>query len=210
MRIGRTICTLMAIATASIAMAQRIICQTSRLRDGDLLFQVPLSENAITRSTAHGKDMPFDHVGIFHIEEGEPMVIEAVYEGVVETPFEEFAKRGKQIFAGRVRGADVGKSIKNAKNHLGKPYDFVFSQDDQTLYCSELVEKSFVGKTGQKLFSTIPMSFHDQTGRIMPYWEDFYSRRMMSVPEGAPGTNPMELSARKCVKIKYQWCGIDK
>ena len=86
---------LMAIATTSVAFGQRIICHTSQLRNGDLLFQVPLSENAITRSTAHGKDKPFDHVGIFHIEKGKPMVIEAIYEGVVETPFEEFAKRRK-------------------------------------------------------------------------------------------------------------------
>ncbi len=210
MTIPRTVFAIVLLTLGTTAWGQRIICQTKYLHDGDLLFQAPQKDNAITLSTAHEKAIAFDHVGIYHISNGMPMVMEANYEGVVDTPFDQFCKGSKQLFVGRVKGADIPRSIENAKRHIGKPYDFVFASSEQNIYCSELVEKSYVDKKGRKLFNTIPMSFHDKTGTILPYWEEFYSRRLMSVPEGEPGTNPMELSTRKCVKIKYQWCEIAK
>ena len=57
---------------------------------------------------------------------------------------------------------------------------------------------------GKLFFPPIPMSFHDDDGVITPFWSDFYSHRALDVPEGVPGTNPGELSRRKCVRIKYK------
>ena len=54
----------------------------------------------------------------------------------------------------------------------------------------------YVGMDGKPIFGTIPMSFHDSTGRILDYWTEFYRQRGMAVPEGLPGTNPGELSRR--------------
>jgi uncharacterized protein YycO len=210
MSVRQAVVIILAMTSMMGARSQSIISQTSLLRDGDLLFQAPPSDNPITRSTGYGHTIAFDHVGIFHIDGEKPMVLEANYDGVVDTPFEQFVKGGKQVFVGRVKGADLRQSIDNARRFLGRPYDFVFSDGNDAIYCSELVEKSYVDKRGKQLFTTIPMSFHDQTGEILPFWEDFYARRLMTVPEGLPGTNPMELSTRKCVKIKYQWCRIDK
>ena len=72
--------------------------------------------------------------------------------------------------------------------------------------------KSFVLtlKDGTKVFSPVPMSFHGQDGLIMPYWADFYSRRLMEVPEGVPGSHPAGLSRSSQVRIKYEWKGFVK
>ena len=63
------------------------------------------------------------------------------------------------------------------------------------------MQLAYVNKKGQPLFTTIPMSFHDQSGRITDYWTQFYAERGLEVPEGQPGTNPGELSQRSLVSI---------
>ena len=59
-----------------------------------------------------------------------------------------------------------------------------------------------VDKDGYRLLSPIPMSFHDASGQITPYWQQFYKEHGMEVPEGWPGSNPGELSQRQEVRIK--------
>ena len=155
--------------------------------------------------------MPIDHVAIFFKREGQPMVIEAIYEGVVERPLETFLQEEQMVLVGRIKGRwDPTTTLRNARRYLGLPYDFVFLPDNGAIYCSELVQLSFVDRSGKPVFSPIPMSFHDESGKITPYWADFYARRALDVPEGKPGTNPHEMSRRKCVKIKYKWQRIDK
>jgi len=63
------------------------------------------------------------------------------------------------------------------------------------------VQLSYLDHQGKPLFSTIPMSFHDASGRITDYWIQFYARHQMAVPEGKPGSNPGELSRRPSVRI---------
>ena len=94
------------------------------------------------------------------------------------------------------------QSIANAKHYLGRPYDRLYLPDNDAIYCSELVQFSFVNKHGKRLFAPIPMSFHDASGRITDYWIQFYAKHNMEVPEGEPGTNPGELSQRKEIRIK--------
>ena len=110
----------------------------------------------------------------------------------------------------------------NARKFLGRPYDDIFLPSDSAIYCSELVQKSFVFKDGLKerdhnvkevdskatgsgtkhfVFGTIPMSFHDSTGNVTEFWAKFYSARGLAVPEGEPGTNPGQLSRDPNVKI---------
>ena len=193
------------------ATAQRTIHDNSRLRDGDLLFVVTPTGNAITAVTSGIRSLPIDHVGIYHTENGQGMVLEANYDGVVDTPFDLFTHRNPQLLVGRVKGhIDIPQSILNAHSYLGRPYDFVFLPDNNAIYCSELVQKSYVDSSGQLLFSPIGMSFHNSEGQLLPYWIDFYSRRGLDVPEGQPGSNPGEMSRRKNVKIKYKITPIAK
>ena len=94
---------------------------------------------------------------------------------------------------------------------------------DSAVYCSELVQMSFVfrgqrergaadGTDGtdctdgedyaaEAVFATIPMSFHDSTGRVTEFWTKFYAARGLAVPEGEPGTNPGQLSRDPNVRI---------
>ena len=73
--------------------------------------------------------------------------------------------------------------------------------DTQEIYCSELVQLSYVNGSGQRLFPLINMSFHDQQGHILDYWREHYAKRGMAVPEGALGTNPAQIARDPAVEI---------
>ena len=189
------------------------------LRDGDLLFVVNENDNNITEVTRGSDNLKIDHVAIF----AEGNIVEAIPEyGVVESPLDSFLVRlteNESVLVGRVAGLDVMASVENARMFLGKPYDDIFMPDDSAIYCSELVQKSFVFKSGRNecgrkvkdevdknckmdfVFGTIPMSFHDSTGNVTEFWTKFYAARGLAVPEGEPGTNPGQLSRDPNVKI---------
>lgn len=194
----------------------------SDLRGGDLLFVVNGQGNNITDVT-HGVDgLGIDHIAVF----SDGNVVEAIPEyGVVENPLDSFLVRlsdRESVLVGRIEGLDVEESVTNARKFLGRPYDDIFMPSDSAIYCSELVQKSFVFKDGLKerdqnvkevdskatgsgtkhfVFGTIPMSFHDSTGNVTEFWTKFYSARGLAVPEGEPGTNPGQLSRDPNVKI---------
>lgn len=168
-------------------------CQS--LSTGDLLFHVVAKGNAITDVTPG----MIDHVAIVICKDS---VIEAVGRGVKTTPLDSLRRQEGYYIIGRVRRADPTRSIANARQYLGRPYDRLYLPDNDAIYCSELVQFAMVDKQGVHLFSPIPMSFHDATGRITPYWQQFYKEQGMEVPEGWPGSNPGELSQRSEVHIK--------
>lgn len=184
--------------------SMRSLRSVEQLHDGDLLFHVVESGNAITAVTHGTASLPIDHVAIYYTDSsGAPMVVQAIYDGVMSTPLGTLLDEPGYYVAGRVKGADVEASVRNALRHVGKPYDFVFSPNDREIYCSELVQLSYVDSNGRLVFSPIPMTFRDAEGVIPPYWQTFYSQRNLPVPEGAPGSNPGELTRRKEVKIMY-------
>ena len=205
----RRLFTVLCCAICLSGFGQKAISDTSRLRDGDLLFLVAPETNAITAVTSGTQSLPIDHVGIFHHHDGKGMVLEATYNGVVETPLADFGKGAAKVLVGRVRGKiDMVESLANAHALLGRPYDFLFLPENEEIYCSELVQLSFVFKDGSKVFAPIPMTFRDNNGDLLPYWQEFYARRLSVVPDGFPGSNPGELSRRQNVRIKYELRGI--
>ena len=214
------------------------------LKDGDLLFVVNWNGNNITDVTVGVDGLGIDHVAVY----AEGNVIEAIPEsGVVESPLDSFLARlseNETVLVGRVEGLDVRASVDNARRLLGLPYDDIFMPGDSAVYCSELVQMSFVfsrqrergaaggtdgtdaadctggtGGTGgtdaadctdgtdgedsaaEAVFATIPMSFHDSTGRVTEFWTKFYAARGLAAPEGEPGTNPGQLSRDPNVRI---------
>ena len=167
----------------------------SPLHTGDLLFHVVSQGNAITDVTPG----MIDHVAIVMSRDS---VIEAVGKGVKMTPIDSLRQQDGYYLMARVKGADSKQSLRNALQYLGRPYDRLYLPDNDAIYCSELVQLSFVDKHGKRLFSPIPMSFHDATGRITDYWRQFYAKHQLEVPEGEPGTNPGELSQRREIRIK--------
>ena len=184
--------------------AQKRLNDFGKLRDLDLLFVVSQQSNSITEVTSGINGYPIDHVAILRKENGEMKVVEAVYEGVHEITLDEFIKTAPMILVGRpTKRLDKKRTIDKIMEMIGRPYDFVYKSGNNEIYCSELVADCYVDNHGIKMFTSIPMSFHNENGNITPYWDDFFSRRGMEVPEGKPGTNPGELSRHPTVKIKY-------
>ena len=179
-------------------MACCTACQT--LHRGDLLFHLPAADNhitAVTQGTA-------DHVAIAL---GGDSILEAIPgKGVVVSRLSTVLQRESGSYVrGIVRNIDTERSISNARRFIGRPYDSVFSNTTEAIYCSELVQQSFVDKSGKLVFKPIAMSFHDSTGHITKYWEDFYAKRGLAVPEGQEGSNPSDLMKKsKIKKIKRE------
>jgi len=175
------------------------------LREGDLLFSCSDTANAIT-SVTHGiEGLPIDHVAIVHRiggEQGLLYVIEAVKPAVRLTPIDTFLCNNGPVIVGRVNvDCDMKTSIRRCLFMVGKPYDDLYLPGDSAIYCSELVQLNYVTPMGTPVFTTIPMSFHDESMQVTDYWKAFYKRRGMDVPEGWPGSNPGELSRRPQVTI---------
>ncbi|MBR4389034.1 MAG: hypothetical protein IKT00_07635 [Prevotella sp.] len=203
--------TFIAFICTIVVNGQNELNDMSLLRDCDLLFHVSMEDNAITSVTEGTNLQKIDHVSIFLYREGRPYVIEAIDKGVVITPLDSVLVRSGYHLVGRVRGSlDKERTLHRAEAFLGRSYDHMFLSDNTAIYCSELVELSYVLTNGKKVFNTIPMTFTSTDGVILPYWQSFYAEHGMEVPEGQPGTNPGELSRRKCVKIKYVLKGAQK
>lgn len=172
------------------------------LREGDLLFCAQSRGNSITDVTQGVGGLKIDHVAILHRVGERAFALEAIHRGVCLTPIDSFLVRRETVVAARLKDTlGVGRSVERAMKYLGKPYDFNFMPDDSAMYCSELVQKSYRRTDGTLVFQPIPMSFHDKTGTITPYWRDYYARQGMQVPEGEPGSNPGDLSRSEAVAI---------
>ena len=177
----------------------------NELQEGDLLFCCTDTANAITAVTSGVEGLPIDHVAVFHRiggENGIPFVIEAVKPAVQLTPLDTFLCQNPHVIIGRVNvDFDIRQSVRRCLAMVGKPYDDLYLPGDSAIYCSELVQLNYRSVSNRPIFEPIPMSFHDSTGRVTDYWRDFYGQRGMIVPEGAPGTNPGELSRRPQITI---------
>ncbi len=198
--LGTRILTLLLTTLASLPITGQ------QLREGDLLFCSSDTANAITSVTTGLQDLPIDHVAIVHYIGGEqlglPYVIEAVKPTVCLTPLDTFLCENGRVLQGRVNvDCDIAASIKRCLMQVGKPYDDLYLQGDSAVYCSELVQMCFIDPSGKLVFDPVPMSFHDATGQVTDYWQEFYQARGMNVPEGEPGSNPGEFSRREQVTI---------
>jgi hypothetical protein len=84
---------------------------------------------------------------------------------------------------------------------LGKPYNFNYILDESSYYCSDFIERAF---RKNNVFKLEPMTFIDpKTGRTNEFWNEFYQKKNLKVPEGELGCNPNGLAAsEKLERIK--------
>lgn len=194
------ILTLLIAASSIFAKAQ------IEVLEGDLFFAYSSSTGkAISEATVHDATaLPIYHVAIATWVNGKLYALEAIDEGVVLTPYDKFCERTISkggMLIGRLRDrSGIDQSVSNAMEHLGKPYDNLYMIDTQEIYCSELVQLSYVNGKGQRLFPLVNMSFHDAQGRIIDYWRKHYAKHGMAVPEGALGTNPAQIASDPAVE----------
>ena len=188
----------------------------SALQHGDLLFCVAsASRDGIAEaivSVTEGVDLQrVSHVAIVCKEaDGSLHALEASGKhGVWLTPIDSFmvhcdhSADGKPlVLLGRLKDtSNVAASVQKAKTYIGRPYDFQYLPSDSAIYCSELIHYSYFTATGEELFPKVPMSFHDSSGLVTPFWKEYYKRWNMSVPEGLPGTNPGGISRSDKIEI---------
>ena len=160
------------------------------LQNGDLLFTVGQSEMAAAIRTATGS---YSHVGIFF--DGE--IYNATLEkGVAHQPLSQLLEEGDMYHVFAYPEIDAASVFKEAKSHLGKPYNASFCAESEGFYCSEYIAQIL------PIFETIPMQFGDEENLISNFWQVYYEDLGLAVPIGQPGTNPSQLA--QSAKLIYK------
>jgi hypothetical protein len=188
-----------------------------RLQTGDLLFQVEKSTaytEAIAGVTSGKNNIHYTHVGIVCVENDTVFVLEATPPQVRKTLLDEFLLRSahlaeKPIVAvGRLKQEyrkTIPQAIVRVKKLLGKPYDYVYSPDNDAYYCSELVTHSFLNSQNMPIFELANMNFRDADGNLPTYWMKHFEKYNAVIPENCPGSNPGDLSKSSKIEILYRY-----
>lgn len=188
------------------------ISRGEELIPGDLIFQMEGNSEfsrAISESTAAKDSIKIVHVGIVDtLDGGEAWVIEASpEEGVREIPLYKFLEESPKIEGQPgivVKRLNFGfpneKVIKKAKSHIGELYDWWYLPDNGKIYCSELVQVSYIDNEGKYIFQPTPMNFKDSEGNLPSFWVELFNQLEMEVPQGIPGTNPQDIFHHPALK----------
>ncbi|WP_294297768.1 YiiX/YebB-like N1pC/P60 family cysteine hydrolase [uncultured Chryseobacterium sp.] len=176
----------------------------SGFENGDLLFvtakETGLS-GAINKVTQKQENTSFDHIGLLEKSRGKAFVLHAAPKGGSQKQslkdfLKDQADDGQQVVVYRLKGHfknAVPAAIQKANSMLGKPYNFNYILDENAYYCSDFVERAF---RDSHIFRLEPMTFTDpKTGKTNAFWEEFYQKKKLKVPEGEPGCNPNGLAA---------------
>ena len=181
------------------------------LRNGDLVFVgLPLDydaeggsmDAAISAATGQEGALNLIHVAIAEVQADSVWIIDAtIAHGVDRHPLEVFLKdftlkdgSYPAFIVKRVKGVDADAAVERAKTYCGRAYDVRFLPDNEDLYCSELVQLSYLDRSGNQVFDSEPMNFCAPDGTMPPYWEWLFGKLEMEVPQGLPGTNPQRMA----------------
>lgn len=184
-----------------------LMARGAELRDCDLIFVVSgesAFSDAISSSTARNDSLSFVHVGIIRIGGDSTVnVIEASPEkGVILTPLNEFLDSSCPKIEGNpgavIKRLEIGfpveRTIENALQYIGQPYDWWYLPGNGKMYCSELIYESYLSDEGEHIFQAAPMNFKAPDGTYPSFWVKLYEELNQPIPQGEPGTNPNALS----------------
>ena len=190
-------------------------CKNSQnlgLKNGDLLFVTAKESGlsgAINNVTQKQKNASFDHIGILQKDKMGVFVLHAEPKGGSQKQnLNKFLKDqvndGQKVVLYRLKPQfqkNIPDAIEKANSMLGKPYNFNYILDDNSYYCSDYIERAF---RKDKIFTLEPMTFIDpKTGKTNMFWEEFYAKKNLKVPEGELGCNPNGLAGSdKIERIK--------
>ncbi|KAA2224513.1 YiiX/YebB-like N1pC/P60 family cysteine hydrolase [Chryseobacterium sediminis] len=207
-RIKKRIKKLTVIGLLSCLMIVLIQCKNAysgnvQPKNGDLLFVTAKESGlsgAINNVTQKQKTASFDHIGILEKEGSKMFVLHAAPKGGSQKQdLKDFIKdqkeEGQEVIIYRLKPEyqkTIPGAVKKANSMLGKPYNFNYILDENSYYCSDFVERAF---RAEKIFKLEPMTFIDpKTGKTNAFWEEFYTKKNLKVPEGEPGCNPNGLA----------------
>ena len=174
-----------------------------QLRNGDLLFVTAKESGlsgAINNVTQKQKTASFDHIGILEKEGNRMFVLHAAPKGGSQKQdIKDFLKdqkeEGQEVIVYRLKPEyqkTIPGAVEKANSMVGKPYNFNYILDENSYYCSDFVERAF---RAEHIFKLEPMTFIDpKTGKTNTFWEEFYAKKKLKVPEGEPGCNPNGLA----------------
>lgn len=211
------VCTVVLLITTGCATRNSTI-HSFMLQPGDLLFQDldagPLCV-AIEKVTVGVNCGNFSHAGmVTRSGEDGVWIVEAVGAGVVETSLDAFLARSKdsqgrpKVVVGRLKSpfdSLIPLAIEQATLRIGKPYDGVYTMEQDAFYCSELLYTCFrEANGGREVFLLFPMTFNDpDTGQPFPAWVNYYENLGVPIPEGEPGLNPGGISRSPVLDIVH-------
>ncbi len=187
---------------------------TTVIENGDLLFVGASNENlsgAIDRVTQTNSSTNFDHVALLEVIDDSIFVLHAnTRNGSVREPLNSFLSHDsisqKQYAVYRLKPAyqaAIPAALVEAKKWLGLPYNFTYILNDESLYCSDLIERIF---RADQIFTLEPMTFLDPaTQKTDTFWANYYFKMNLEVPEGLPGCNPNGLAASDKLEFVVQW-----
>ena len=178
--------------------------QVSGLKNGDLLFvtakETGLS-GAINNVTQKQKNASFDHIGIVEKSKDGIFVLHAAPKGgsqkqEIKDFLKDQSEEGQRIIVYRLKSEyqkSIPSALEKAESMVGKPYNFNYILDENSYYCSDFIERAF---RQDHIFKLEPMTFIDpKTGKTNVFWEEFYQKKNLKVPEGELGCNPNGLAA---------------
>ena len=180
------------------------------LKNGDLLFVTAQQENlsgAINRVTQTKKTENYDHNGIVEKTKTSIFVLHAAPKGGSQKEsLQSFIKNqsegNAEIYLYRLKPEfqySIPEAIKKANSLLGKPYNFNYILNDETLYCSDFIERIF---RNNHIFELKSMTFiNPKTGKTDDFWLKFYQEKNLEVPEGKMGCNPNGLAGSEKLLI---------
>ena len=196
----------------ALALLAAVACtRPDTLRTGDLIFVgLPLDydaegssmDAAIASSTGREGALNLIHVAIAEVRADSVWIIDATLRhGVDRHPLDTFLRdftlrdgSYPEFIVKRIDGLPAADAVERAKSFCGRGYDNWFLPDNDELYCSELVQRSFLGADGNQLFESEPMNFCAPDGTMPPYWEWLFGLLGQPIPQGLPGTNPQHMA----------------
>ena len=181
------------------------------LRSGDLIFvglpvaydaETGTMDAAISSATGEEGAVNLIHVAIAEVQGDSVWIIDAtIAHGVDRHPLDTFLtdftlRDGSypEFIVKRVKGIDADAAVERAKSFCGRAYDLRFLPDNDDLYCTELVQMSYLDKSGKPVFESEPMNWLAPDGTMPAYWEWLFGQLGMDVPQGLPGTNPQRMA----------------
>lgn len=194
-------CTLLTVFLVLISCKNSV---SSGLKNGDLLFVTAKPSGlsgAINNVTQKQKNASFDHIGVLEKDASGWSVLHAAPKGGSQKQnlkyfLKDQANDGQRVVVYRLRTPfqkSIPNALKEANAMLGKPYNFNYILNENSYYCSDYIERAF---RDDHVFKLEPMTFVDpKTGKTNAFWEEFYAKKNLKVPEGEPGCNPNGLAA---------------
>ena len=122
---------------------------------GDFVFQ-SLAHGELVDAIEGATDSAYSHVGLVVKKGGDWYVREAVGP-VRDTPLKNWIAHGRMngaFDAYRLKAAHrrhIPELVNRSATFLGRPYDIRYEMDDEKIYCSELLYKSMLAASGEKV-----------------------------------------------------------